>query len=75
MGRAQALPNEKKGSKNMKHYDIYIVWYRCELGRALWGVYPTEKEADNAVKYILNNQIGTDAWSNGETFGPSLNAM
>lgn len=59
----------------MKSYDVYLVWYKCDLGRALWGVYPTEEQADDAVKHILRNQLGTDAWSNGETFGPSLNAM
>lgn len=56
----------------MKSYNIYLVWYKCDLGRALWGVYPTEKEAEDAVKYILNNQLGTDAWSNGEMFGTLL---
>lgn len=59
----------------MKHYDIYIVWYKCELGRAMWGVYPTEKEASDAVVYIQDNKLGTDAWYNGETFGPCLDAM
>lgn len=60
----------------MKSYDVYLVWYKCaDLGRALWGVYPTEKEAADAVKYILDNQLGTDAWSNGEMFGPCLEAM
>lgn len=69
MGRAQALPNEKERKKTMKSYDVYLVWYKCDLGRALWGVYPTEKEAENAVKYIRDNKLGTDAWSNGEMFG------
>ena len=57
----------------MKNYDVYLVWYLCDLGRALWGVYPTKKEADDAVKYIRNNKLGTDAWSNGEMFGTLLN--
>lgn len=59
----------------MKNYDLYLVWYRCELGRALWGVYRTEEEADTVVKYIRDNQLGTSAWWCGEMFGPSLNAM
>lgn len=58
----------------MKTYDVYIVWYRCDLGRAMWGVYPTEKEAADAVTYIQDNKLGI-AWYNGEMFGPCLNAM
>lgn len=58
----------------MKSYDVYLVWYKCDLGRALWGVYPTEKEASDAVTYIQDNQIGI-AWYNGEMFGPCLDAM
>lgn len=59
----------------MKSYNVYLVWYKCDLGRALWGVYPTEKEAEDAVKYISDNQLGTSAWWCGEMFGPCLNAM
>lgn len=55
----------------MESYDVYLVWYKCDLGRALWGVYRTEEEADTVVKYILNN-LETDAWSNGEKFGTLL---
>lgn len=57
----------------MKSYDVYLVWYKCDdLGRALWGVYRTKEEADTIVKYILDNQLGTDAWCNGEMFGTLL---
>lgn len=44
MGRAQALPNEKERKKAMKSYDVYLVWYKCDLGRALWAcILPKKK--------------------------------
>ena len=45
---------------------VYTVWYQNDLGTALWGVYGTIEKAEAAVKMIVEDHYGENAWYNVE---------
>ena len=45
---------------------VYTVWYKMDLGTALWMIKATEEGAKKEVEKILAEGYSTEAWHNEE---------